>query len=71
MNTMVRYVVCGNNVTVIGILKLYNKLPEDIKQALASSGITVQTIQRSGVVNTDGRFDINKVREGMITEIAA
>lgn len=68
LNAMVRYVVCNNNVTICGILKLYDDLPYDIKQALAESGITVQFIQRSQVVDED--FRPEQFNENTVTEIA-
>jgi len=71
VNGMIRYVVCGKDVTIAGILKLYNKLPEDIKKALAEQGLTVKKIERSELVDTNGRFDIDKIKEDAIVETAA
>lgn len=71
VNQMIRYIVCGKDVTITGILKLYNKLPEDIKRVLEENGITAKTIERSEVVNTDGRFNADELKQGAITEIAA
>lgn len=68
LNGIVRYVICGNNnVTINGILKLYKKLPEDLQQTLADSGITIQTIPRSQIIGE--KFEPSQFNKNAITEI--
>jgi hypothetical protein len=71
INSMMRYIVCSDNVTISGILKMYEKLPLDIKTALEESGITIETIQRSNIVNSDGVFNVDNFKNDSIVEISA
>ena len=59
LNRMVRYIICGNRVTITGILMMYDKLPDDIREAL---GVRREAIAGSTVVD-DERFSTDKLGE--------